>query len=401
MCTGRGSAAPWSVTAIGWMKAVDELAAECHCQQDETDNDGDDRDEGRAAGRSATGGNSTSRSSRWAARRNTARRPMRSAGSVRPRGSDRGHATRKQVDLARSCDDADDAWSAPVAAIDLGGRRARPGSGRWARRCPCRRARPGRSRGRPWRGPDRSPDRRLDPARLDVRPAADAADRWSRSAGGCGPSGGSTGPIRATRCRAVGRWRSWAGWLAIAVALLSGIERYDTTLFSVHMVQHILLTLVAAPLIALAAPITPPPAPGSARDAPALDPAGPALPGRPGDRPSRSSPGSCSPAVMWGTHFSPLFDASLEDPLVHDLEHAPVPRRRRSCSGGRPSGSTQPRGGCAIRPGSVYVFLQMPQNTFLAVAILNASERAVPALRDAGTAVGVRPARGPAARGAG
>jgi cytochrome c oxidase assembly factor CtaG len=27
-------------------------------------------------------------------------------------------------------------------------------------------------------------------------------------------------------------------------------------------------------------------------------------------------------AMMWGVHFSPLFNASLEDPLVHDLEHA-------------------------------------------------------------------------------
>ena len=34
---------------------------------------------------------------------------------------------------------------------------------------------------------------------------------------------------------------------ALAVALLSGIDRYDTTLFSVHMVQHLLLALVAAP----------------------------------------------------------------------------------------------------------------------------------------------------------
>ncbi len=42
----------------------------------------------------------------------------------------------------------------------------------------------------------------------------------------------------------------------IAVALMSGIDSYDTTLFSVHMVQHLLLTLVAAPLIALGAPIT-------------------------------------------------------------------------------------------------------------------------------------------------
>lgn len=47
-----------------------------------------------------------------------------------------------------------------------------------------------------------------------------------------------------------------AGLAAIAVALLSGIERYDTTLFSVHMAQHLLLLLVAAPLIAMAAPVT-------------------------------------------------------------------------------------------------------------------------------------------------
>ena len=47
-----------------------------------------------------------------------------------------------------------------------------------------------------------------------------------------------------------------AGLAAIAVALLSGIDAYDTTLFSIHMVQHLLLTLVAAPLIALGAPIT-------------------------------------------------------------------------------------------------------------------------------------------------
>ena len=43
---------------------------------------------------------------------------------------------------------------------------------------------------------------------------------------------------------------------AVAVALDSGIDRYDTVLFSIHMVQHLLLTLVAAPLFALSAPIT-------------------------------------------------------------------------------------------------------------------------------------------------
>ena len=43
---------------------------------------------------------------------------------------------------------------------------------------------------------------------------------------------------------------------AIVVALQSPIERYDTTLFSVHMIQHILLTLIAPPLLALGAPVT-------------------------------------------------------------------------------------------------------------------------------------------------
>ena len=47
-----------------------------------------------------------------------------------------------------------------------------------------------------------------------------------------------------------------SGMLALAFAVASGIEHYDTTLFSVHMVQHVLLMLVAAPLIALGAPIT-------------------------------------------------------------------------------------------------------------------------------------------------
>jgi hypothetical protein len=37
---------------------------------------------------------------------------------------------------------------------------------------------------------------------------------------------------------ALRRWLSWR--LAIGVAAPVGIERYDTTLFSIHMVQHIL-----------------------------------------------------------------------------------------------------------------------------------------------------------------
>lgn len=159
-----------------------------------------------------------------------------------------------------------------------------------------------------------------------------------------------------------------AGLAAIAVALLSGIEAWDTTLFSVHMVQHLLLTLVAAPLIALGAPITTllRAATPNVRRAILL----PILH-------SRVLRVLAFPvvtwvvfaAVMWGSHFSPLFDASLEDPLVHDLEHALY------LGAGLlfwwPAVGLDPSPWRMAYPVRLmYVFLQMPQNTFLAITIL-------------------------------
>lgn len=160
------------------------------------------------------------------------------------------------------------------------------------------------------------------------------------------------------------------GMAALAFALLSGIEAYDTTLFSVHMVQHLLLTLVAAPFIALAAPITlllRVSTPGVRKRwiLPVLH--------------SRVMRVLAFPVVawvafagmMWVSHFSPLFDAALEDAFIHQVEHAlflgtallfwwpavaadPVPWRM-----------THPAR-------ALYHFLMMPQNTFLAVVILGA-----------------------------
>jgi putative membrane protein len=106
---------------------------------------------------------------------------------------------------------------------------------------------------------------------------------------------------------------------AIAIALLSPIEAYDTVLFSVHVTQHMLLTMVAAPLLALGAPITL-----------ALRVAR----GRTRRRMTRvlhSPPLRVlgHPLVAWvlftmslyGLYFSPLFDLTLRNPLVHDLVH--------------------------------------------------------------------------------
>lgn len=59
------------------------------------------------------------------------------------------------------------------------------------------------------------------------------------------------------RPRAVDSWRarSFAGaLLALAVALLSPLDALSSALASAHMVQHVLLVLVAAPLLAFSAP---------------------------------------------------------------------------------------------------------------------------------------------------
>lgn len=43
---------------------------------------------------------------------------------------------------------------------------------------------------------------------------------------------------------------------SVAVVTLSGLEAYDTTLLSVHMVQHMVLTMVSPIFLALGAPVT-------------------------------------------------------------------------------------------------------------------------------------------------
>ena len=165
----------------------------------------------------------------------------------------------------------------------------------------------------------------------------------------------------------------WFGGLAMLfVALASPIATYDTTLFSVHMVQHLLLTLVAAPLLALGAPITLllRVCSASARQRVVL----PILH-------SRFLRVLSFPVVtwvllagvMWASHFSGLYDASLENEAIHIGEHAlylgvallfwwPV-------VGADPSPWRMPH---ALRIG--YLFLGMPQSSFLGLAILSAPD---------------------------
>jgi len=163
-----------------------------------------------------------------------------------------------------------------------------------------------------------------------------------------------------------------AGLVAIELALQSPIEHYDTTLFSAHMVQHILLTMIAAPLIAAAAPITlvlrfARPEVRRRWILPVLH--------------SRTLRVVTFPvvawlafaAVMWGSHFSPVFNTSLEDPLVHNAEH--LAYLASALLFWWPVVGADPSPWRMAYPlRALYTFLQMPQNTFLALAIYSSSE---------------------------
>ncbi len=169
----------------------------------------------------------------------------------------------------------------------------------------------------------------------------------------------------------VRRSAAFFGALAtLEVALQSGIERYDDVLFLDHMVQHILLIMVVAPLVVLSGPITL-----------ALRAARPEIRRRfllPLLH-SRVVKVLSHPvvawlvftAVMWGTHFSPFFDAALDNTYVHDLEH--VVFLVSAALFWWPAAGVDPSPWRMPHPARIlYVFLQMPQNTFLSLTIFSA-----------------------------
>lgn len=141
--------------------------------------------------------------------------------------------------------------------------------------------------------------------------------------------GGRGGPV-GRRERAERRWRTplfAAGLLTIVAALSPPMERLSDSLFSMHMVQHVLLLEVAAPLIVLGKPWNRLWRPFSLSTRRAV--AGGVARGE-WAAPVRWGAGwLVVPAVafvlmngvfvLW--HVPALYNAALAQPALHDLEH--------------------------------------------------------------------------------
>lgn len=180
--------------------------------------------------------------------------------------------------------------------------------------------------------------------------------------------------------RRVGRaGRSWprvrtaaflTGLGVVAAATMSGLSAYDDVLFSAHMAQHMLLTMVAPLLLALGGPVT--------LLLGAAGPRGRRLTARLLHSPPLAV--LAHPALAWvlfvaspfALYFTGLYELSLRNGVVHEVVHVhfvvtgllflwplvgvdPVPRRFPH----------------AVR--MLYAVLTLPFHAFLGVAIMDSS----------------------------
>ena len=157
----------------------------------------------------------------------------------------------------------------------------------------------------------------------------------------------------------------------VAVALLSGLAAYDETLFGVHMVQHMLLSMVASVFLALGAPVTL-----------ALR----TLPKRPREvllsvLHSRLLKILSFPAIPWvlfvgspfALYFSGWYAATLRSAPLHDLLH--VHLLVVGCLFFWPILGIDPVPGRVSHPFRILLlFAALPFHAFLGVAIMSVSE---------------------------
>jgi putative copper resistance protein D len=177
--------------------------------------------------------------------------------------------------------------------------------------------------------------------------------------------------------RALGRlrpkpWPKWrtrsflAGLAALAIALLSPVDVYSGYLLSVHMAQHLLLTMVAPPLLLFGAPLililrT---ARGSDRDFMVK-----VLRGRTVKILSKPVLGwVLFVGTLWATHLPAFYNATLHNLGLHVAEH--IAYLTTALMFWRPMIGADPGPGRLSYPARLlFLFLSMPQMAFLGLAI--------------------------------
>jgi putative copper resistance protein D len=166
-----------------------------------------------------------------------------------------------------------------------------------------------------------------------------------------------------------------AGLIVLAIVLGPWFDVLSDRAFAWHMLAHVIIMLVAAPLLLLGAPL---------RRLLALLPTGAAR------RVSHTLRTPllltlASPVVAWlafavvlyATHFSPMYEAALDHPAVHGFEH--VLYLTVALVFWNPILAVAPAPHALSYPARIfYVFMAMPICGFLALAIYTASHPMYP-----------------------
>ena len=177
----------------------------------------------------------------------------------------------------------------------------------------------------------------------------------------------------------------YSGLVALVVALCSPVAVYAELLFSVHMVQHLLLSVVAAPLLVAGRPVAVMGAllaPAQRRELLRL----------------RRAPvvGALGhPVVAWVTfaaagwvaHFSPLYEAALDHPWAHVAEHVLFLGSGLLFWRAVLGAAARWRLSHPLR--LLYLAVALPQSTFLALAIWSSSRPLYPRYAEIAERVGV------------
>jgi putative membrane protein len=169
----------------------------------------------------------------------------------------------------------------------------------------------------------------------------------------------------------------FSGLVVTYLALQSPIHAYGHLLFSVHMVQHLLLMMVAAPLLVLGSPVVL-----------ALRASSPSVRRRVLAPLLRSRAvrlishpvvsWSAFTVVLWASHFTSVYGQALGSERIHGLEHAAY--LLAAVMFWRPVMGLEPEPTRISHPARIlYLFLSMPQTAFLGLAIYSSDSVLYPA----------------------